>query len=133
MVLMPSWRIGRARSTTSSPGSSSDVQIRQCHVLAVPSCGDGGCGGATLDVKEELHGYLRGARETLVWKLDGLSEYDIRRPLTPTGTNLLGLVKHSTATHLGYLGDVFGRTTDAAGAQLSGAHQFWAKPDESSR
>ena len=51
-----------------------------------------------LDVKEELHGYLRGARETLVWKLDGLSEYDIRRPLTPTGTNLLGLVKHSTAT-----------------------------------
>jgi hypothetical protein len=25
-------------------------------------------------------------RETLLWKLDGLSEYDIRRPLTPTGT-----------------------------------------------
>jgi hypothetical protein len=51
-----------------------------------------------LDVKAELHSYLRGARETLVWKLDGLSEYDIRRPLTPTGTNLLGLVKHSTFT-----------------------------------
>jgi hypothetical protein len=39
-----------------------------------------------LDVKGDLHGYLRGARETLVWKLDGLGEYDIRRPLTPTGT-----------------------------------------------
>jgi Protein of unknown function (DUF664) len=27
-------------------------------------------------------------------KLDGLSEYDIRRPMVPTGTNLLGLIKH---------------------------------------
>jgi hypothetical protein len=36
------------------------------------------------DIKKQLHLYLRGARETLVWKLDGLSEYDMRRPLTPT-------------------------------------------------
>ena len=90
---------------------------------------------ATLDVKAELHSYLRGARETLVWKLDGLSEYDIRRPLTPTGTNLLGLVKHSTFTHVGYFGAVFGRNTDASLARLSGgagpAAEFWATPDES--
>lgn len=64
--------------------------------------------------KKQLHLYLRGARETLVWKLDGLSEYDMRRPLTPTGTNLLGLVKHSTATHLGYFGEVFGRARDTS-------------------
>ena len=77
------------------------------------SCRDRlGDGMASLDVKAELHSYLRGARETLVWKLDGLSEYDIRRPLTPTGTNLLGLVKHSTFSHVGYFGDVFGRDTD---------------------
>ena len=44
------------------------------------------------DPKAELQGYLQGARDTLVWKLDGLSEYDVRRPMTPTGTNLLGLV-----------------------------------------
>ena len=43
--------------------------------------------------KEYLHDDLRWIREALVWKLDGLSEYDIRRPLVPTGTNLLGLVK----------------------------------------
>ena len=67
---------------------------------------------ANVDVKKQLHLYLRGARETLVWKLDGLGEYDMRRPLTPTGTNLLGLVKHSTATHLGYFGEVFGRAGD---------------------
>jgi hypothetical protein len=45
--------------------------------------------------KESLHDDLRWIREALVWKLDGLCEYDIRRPLTFTGTNLLGLVKHS--------------------------------------
>jgi len=44
-------------------------------------------------VKAHLHQKLRAAREALVWKLDGLSEYDIRRPMTPTGTNLLGLIK----------------------------------------
>jgi uncharacterized protein DUF664 len=45
--------------------------------------------------KEHLHRYLQVARDAMVWKLDGLSEYDVRRPLTPTGTNLLGLVKTS--------------------------------------
>jgi uncharacterized damage-inducible protein DinB len=53
--------------------------------------------------------YLRSAREALVWKLDGLSEYDVRRPLTPTGTNLLGIVKHVASVEAGYLGDTFGR------------------------
>jgi hypothetical protein len=62
-----------------------------------------------LDAKAALLEYLQGAREVLVWKLDGLSEYDIRRPLTPTGTNLLGLVKHSAGAELGYFGPVFGR------------------------
>jgi uncharacterized damage-inducible protein DinB len=53
--------------------------------------------------------YLGSAREALVWKLDGLSEYDARRPLTPTGTNLLGLVKHVASVEAEYLGDCFGR------------------------
>ena len=46
-------------------------------------------------VKAELHHYFRQGREALLWKLDGVPEYDARRPLTPTGTNLLGLVKHT--------------------------------------
>jgi hypothetical protein len=45
----------------------------------------------------------------VLWKLEGLSEYDIRRPLVPTGTNLLGLVKHLASVELGYFGDCFGR------------------------
>lgn len=59
--------------------------------------------------KADLLRYLQEARDALVWKLDGLSEYDIRRPLTPTGTNLLGLVKHVASVELGYFGDTFGR------------------------
>ncbi|GGQ16516.1 DinB family protein [Streptosporangium pseudovulgare] len=61
------------------------------------------------DPKSDLHRYLKVSREALLWKLDGLPEYDIRRPMTPTGTNLLGLVKHVAGTEAGYFGDVFGR------------------------
>ena len=59
--------------------------------------------------KAHLHDHLRWVREALVWKLDGLSEYDIRRPLTVTGTNLLGLVKHNAISDSRYFGEVFGR------------------------
>lgn len=59
--------------------------------------------------KADLHRYLRSAREAMLWKLDGLSEYDARRPLTPTGTNLLGIVKHVASVDVGYFGECFGR------------------------
>jgi hypothetical protein len=59
--------------------------------------------------KEYLHNELREVRETMLWKLEGLSEYDVRRPLTSTGTNLLGLIKHLSVSQAWYFGDVFGR------------------------
>ncbi|ANZ43322.1 hypothetical protein BBK82_36700 [Lentzea guizhouensis] len=62
-----------------------------------------------MDEKEQLHQHLTTAREALLWKLDGLSDYDARRPLTPTGTNLLGLVKHAAGVELNYFGRVFDR------------------------
>src|SRR6478672_6036685 len=61
------------------------------------------------DAKTDLRTHLQRARDALLWKLDGLSEYDVRRPLVPTGTNLLGLVKHVASVEAGYLGDTFGR------------------------
>jgi uncharacterized damage-inducible protein DinB len=63
------------------------------------------------DPKDTLHRYLRSARDALLWKLEGLSEFDIRRPLVPTGTNLLGLVKHAASVSVDYFGSVFGRPT----------------------
>ncbi|MGW8532245.1 MULTISPECIES: DinB family protein [Nocardiopsidaceae] len=83
----------------------------------------------------ELLRYLRGAREAVLWKLDGLSEYDVRRPVTPTGTNLLGLVKHLVAVESDYLGTVFGRPFGEPvpwadpGAEPN--TDMWATPDES--
>ncbi|WP_394619227.1 DinB family protein [Lentzea sp. JNUCC 0626] len=61
------------------------------------------------DPKADLHRYLKTARESFLWKLDGLSEYDVRRPLTPTGTNLLGLAKHLAGVEVGYFGECLGR------------------------
>jgi hypothetical protein len=89
---------------------------------------------SSLDVKGDLHDYLRGARETLVWKLDGLGEYDVRRPLTPTGTNLLGLVKHNAGMEVMYFGEVFGRTPDVSLPWLLDDAEpnadMWARPEE---
>jgi uncharacterized damage-inducible protein DinB len=87
------------------------------------------------DPKSDLQRYLQAAREALLWKLDGLSEYDIRRPMVPTGTNLLGLVKHVASVELGYFGDTFGRPS---GEPLPWFEEdaepnadMWATPDES--
>ena len=82
--------------------------------------------------KDNLHGRLRRDRKALLWKLDGLSEYDVRRPLTATGTNLLGLVKHVAGVEARYFGEVFDRPSpellprweDHDGSDL------WATEDE---
>jgi uncharacterized damage-inducible protein DinB len=88
----------------------------------------------TADPKAMLQRYLQQGRDALLWKLDGLSEYDIRRPLVPTGTNLLGLVKHVASVEMGYFGPVFGRPEPhplpwfQEGAEPNA--DMWATPDE---
>jgi uncharacterized damage-inducible protein DinB len=87
------------------------------------------------DPKADLVRYLDRAREALLWKLDGLSEYDVRRPTTPTGTNLLGLVKHLASVELGYFGETFGRPFPESLAWLDDDAEpnadMWATPSES--
>ncbi|GLW11246.1 hypothetical protein Misp01_63740 [Microtetraspora sp. NBRC 13810] len=84
--------------------------------------------------KTDLHRYLQSARDALLWKLDGLSEYDIRRPLTPTGTNLLGLVKHAASVELAYFGETFGRPSGEPEPWLAEDAEpnadMWATGDE---
>ena len=60
--------------------------------------------------KGALHHYLQSSREALLWKLDGLDERELRMPRTPTGTNLIGIVKHMANVEIGYFGDTFGRS-----------------------
>jgi hypothetical protein len=83
--------------------------------------------------KADLLHQLARSREALVWKLDGLSEYDVRRPLVPSGTNLLGLVKHVATWEAWYFGEIVGRPfpgplprwEDDDGSDL------WVRADES--
>jgi uncharacterized damage-inducible protein DinB len=85
--------------------------------------------------KEDLHSYLQEARDVMLWKLDGLSEYDVRRPMTPTGTNLLGMVKHLASVELGYFGATFGRPSGEPlpwfEADAEPNADMWAAPGES--
>jgi len=83
--------------------------------------------------KDYLHDDLRFTRQALVWKLDGLSEYDIRRPLTATGTNLLGLVKHMATWEARYFGEIFDRPFPEALPRWQDADgsDLWVTPDES--
>ena len=87
------------------------------------------------DAKSSLHSSLRSARKAMLSKLEGLSEYDIRRPLTPTGTNLLGLIKHLSVIEAQYFGATFGRPfPEQAGWRYEDAEgnaTMWATEDKS--
>lgn len=88
-------------------------------------------------IKDDLHAKLHEVRAALLAAVDGASEYDMRRPMTPTGTNLLGLVKHLAGVEYVYLGDSLGRPAPETlpwnedGSVWDGA-DMWATADESS-
>jgi hypothetical protein len=86
-------------------------------------------------MKDDLKHYLQRGRDSLLWKLDGLGEYDIRRPMVRTGTNLLGLVKHVASVDAGYFGEVFGRPFPEvlpwAAPDAEPNADMWATADES--
>ena len=89
----------------------------------------------TGEVERWLSAYLVRLHETLLWKIDGLGERDARWPLTPTGTNLLGLIKHVASVESEYLGFVVGRPF---GEELPWTAEdaepnadMWAWPEES--
>lgn len=90
-------------------------------------------GGEPL--KATLHRYLRRMHQALLWKIDGLGERDARWPMTPTGTNLLGLLKHVASIESGYLGEVFGRPFPEEHPWLADDAEanadMWAGPEES--
>jgi uncharacterized damage-inducible protein DinB len=87
-----------------------------------------------MDEKTTLLHYLRREREGLLGKLDGLGEYDARRPLTGSGTNVAGLVKHVASVQLDYFGEVFGRPTGRVLPWFADDAEpnadLWVPPDE---
>jgi hypothetical protein len=89
-----------------------------------------------MSLTDDLSRYLQEGRDCVVRALDGLSEYDVRRPVVPSGTNLLGLVKHLAGIELGYLGACVGRPSPVAlpweddGSVWESA-DMWATADQS--
>lgn len=88
-----------------------------------------------MDPKRILHRYLDKQRTALLAKVDGVSERDVRWPMTQTGTNLLGLVKHVASNELAYFGEVFDRPSNVPlpwfdeGAETNA--DMWATAEES--
>ena len=84
--------------------------------------------------KATLKRYLTSLHGAVLWKTDGVSERDLRRPLTPTGTNILGVVKHLASVELDYLA-LFGQPHgielpwNEEGAEANA--DMWATEDES--
>jgi uncharacterized damage-inducible protein DinB len=61
------------------------------------------------DEKEMLYVALDRHRDAVLWKLEGLGDEDLRRPMVPSGTSLLGMVKHLAVVEYGWFCDTFGR------------------------
>jgi hypothetical protein len=89
-----------------------------------------------MSLTDDLSRYLQEGRDAVVRALDGLSEYGVRRPVVPSGTNLLGLVKHLAGVELGYLGASVGRASPVAlpwedDGSIWESADMWATPDQS--
>lgn len=85
--------------------------------------------------KAMLKTYLDSLRSSVVWKLEGLQEWQLRWPMTGTGSNLLGIVKHLAAMEYGYLGTVFDRPGEDLpwiGLDAEPDADMWATLDETS-
>ncbi|MFD4675556.1 DinB family protein [Lentzea sp. NPDC058450] len=86
-------------------------------------------------IADDLRHYLQECRDSVVGSLEGLSDFDARRPLVPSGTNLLGLVKHLAGIEFGYLGASAGRPAPLLPWVEDGSiwqnGDMWAKPEES--
>jgi uncharacterized damage-inducible protein DinB len=65
------------------------------------------------DERTALAGWLDFHRATLVLKLDGLDDEQLRRPMVPSGTSLLGLVKHLTEVEHGWFVNEYARLGEA--------------------
>ena len=88
----------------------------------------------TTPIRADDHGYLQESRRQVLHCVEGLDEYSLRHPMTPTGTNLLGVVKHLIGIEAGYLGVCLGRPFEEPLPWIDGSspnRDMWAAADES--
>jgi len=63
--------------------------------------------------KQSLYVSLDRHRDVVLWKLEGLDDEQVRRAMVPSGTSLLGLVKHLASVEYGCFCETFGRPSEA--------------------
>jgi len=80
-------------------------------------------GVTATDLKADLVERLDRLNQAVLYKLDGLSEYDVRRPMTSTATNLLGVAFHLASLNAEYFGETFGRP-------FPREHEFYYRTDD---
>ena len=84
-----------------------------------------------LPERELLDVYLDYHRATLLWKLEGLDDEQLRRRLLPSATSLLGLVKHLTNVERWWFTVVFrGEGERSPREQADPDWDFRVEPDE---
>ena len=77
-------------------------------------------------------GFLDHHRATLLWKIDGVSDEDLRRPMVGSGTSLLGMVKHLAYVEQGWFQRTFlGREVSIPWTEDDPDADFRIEPGES--
>lgn len=81
----------------------------------------------------ETKRYLDSLRSAALWKLEGLEPWQMRWPMTQTGTNLLGILKHLGAMEYAYFGIALGRPGEPLpfmGPDAEPNADMWVTQDE---
>jgi uncharacterized damage-inducible protein DinB len=89
------------------------LSLRHARSSAIRGSALGTTGAIHGGEKESLRVSLDRHRDVVLWKVDGLSDEQLRRPMTPSGTNLLGLVKHLASVEYGWFCETFGRESES--------------------
>ena len=69
-------------------------------------------GPVTGGEKESLKAALERLRDVVLWKVEGLTDEQLRRRMTPSGLTLLGIVKYLASLEYRWLCATFGRPID---------------------
>ncbi|MEU6671933.1 DinB family protein [Streptomyces sp. NPDC046727] len=98
--------------------------------MTTSDAGDAGDARRTAEEKDVLHASLDRHRDVVLWKLEGLDDEQLRRPMTPSGTNLLGLVKHLASVEYGWFVETFGREVEPLWFDPYTSEDMWVGPEE---
>ena len=87
------------------------------------------------DEKALLKKHLHDVQQSLLWKVEGLTDEELRRPMTRSQTNLIGIVKHLAGLTNAYLCSSFGLPREPLpwedDEELWHGLDMWATPEES--